>query len=290
MRRVVLSIALVLGSLSAACGDDPAAASSSSGGSSGGGADTTGTGQPSSGAGAIDEGSPHTPEAGCRDGFTACGDVCADTANDVRHCGECDQDCLVVGCGDGETGCGCVAGACVPGQACLYEPICDGLCVDPATHVNADHCGSCDNRCGDLALCLDNHCVEVDADGSSCARPIFWDEDEERVGFRMTEGNTAPHVFTCGPLDAIPTRWFRVTVNDEETRIEVAGSAGDDLIVEVFADDACDEAAQLACGDGSAGDEDVVELEGIAPGETFWVAVGAKTPPSGAPATFRVDR
>lgn len=280
-------------SLLTACGDDASSSSSTGGGNTSGtasgGGDDTGTGLPSSGAGAVDEGDPHTPATGCDEGFVACGDVCASTDDDSRHCGGCDQDCSLLGCGEGALSCGCVAGSCVADQGCPYGPTCDGACLDPSAYNHVDHCGSCDNRCGDLALCISSRCVDTEGDGSSCERPAFWSEDEERAGFRMTTGNTVPHEFTCGPLEAIATRWFRGTVADDELRVEVEGGPSDDYVLQVFSDAACDDASEVACADGEAGEQVLIDVEGVPPGTTYWVAVGLKGDPAGAPATVKFD-
>lgn len=292
MRRNMVAMGLVLAGLAGACGDDGSASSSGGGSTTGtasGGGGDAGTGLPSSGVGAVDDGEPHTPATGCHDGFVACGDLCVRTEDDARHCGGCDQDCGVLGCDEAGVSCGCVASACVADEGCPYGPTCDGACVDPLVYTNVDHCGSCDNRCGDLALCVDAACRDTEGDGSSCERPIFWTQDSERAGFRFTDGNTVPHVFTCGPLDAIPTRWFRATVEDDELSVEAEGFGGDDLVIEAFSADSCDAPAQLACADVEPTQEDRIDVQGVTPGATFWIAVGIKGTPSGRPAHFRID-
>jgi hypothetical protein len=236
--------------------------------------------------GSVDPGSPHTPATGCKDGYVACGEVCADVTNDARHCGGCDQACAST-CSDLD--CGCAGGMCIAGQGCPFGPTCGGVCLEVSAYANADHCGGCDNRCGDVELCIESACVESEGDGTSCASPLFWNVDAETAGFRMSPAVTSPHTFTCGPLDSVPTRWFRVTAQNDGAEIEVSGHPADDFVIEIFSDAACDDGARLGCGDAPVGEEDSLDIDAISEGKTYWVAVGIKGTWSGTPAMFHID-
>ncbi|MND00819.1 hypothetical protein D3C83_195610 [compost metagenome] len=52
---------------------------------------------------------------------------------------------------------------------------------------------------------------------------------------------------------------------------------------------ACDAASEVACADGEAGQEVRIDIEGVTPGTTYWIAVGLKGEPAGAPATIKFD-
>lgn len=281
----VASIAL----LAVGCGDD---GGGTGGASSGNGAGAGSTGAlPSSGAGDLDPGDPHTPASGCDEGFVACGDLCVHVEDDGRHCGGCDLPCSQATTCDGFVeSCGCLAGACVADAGCDGGPTCDGVCVSYGTRTNVDNCGSCGNRCGDLELCVENACLAQQGDGSSCESPLLWSDGEETAGFRMSPATTVPHTFRCGPLDAIPTRWFRVTTEQDDLRLELNGGSTDDYVLEVFDDDACGEADHAGCADGEVGGEVELEIEGVPPGTTYWVAVGLAGEWSGEPARLRIDQ
>lgn len=262
----------------AACGDD--GASSGSGGSSS--SSGTGASSPSGAGGGVDQGSPHTPATGCRPGFVECGGICADQSNDGSHCGGCGNACF-----DQGAELGCVGGECVPSD-CNYGAICGDDCVTNRSS-NADHCGSCFNQCASDALCAGGSCVDGGGDGSSCASPLFWNvDDDESVGFRFTPALTSQHVYSCGPLGALPTRWFRFTANDTETGVEVRADGADDFIIEGFDAATCAPAASIGCNDDDSGTNPQLTLV-TTPGATYFVAVGLKGSWSGRSATFRAD-
>ena len=225
---------------------------------------------------------PHTPATGCHEGFTACGTVCADLATDGRHCGACQN-----ACGFDE---GCVGGSCVTGgNGCGPAlALCDETCVRPRT--DAAHCGSCGNRCADDGLCVDGACVDAGGDGSSCERPLFWNFDaEEEAGFFFSPALTELHTFECGPLDPIPTRWFRLTATKDDTDIEIRRAEADDYIIEVFGENGCPVSSRLACNDDANGLLPEVSNVPTTAGRTYWIAVGLKSTWSGASASIRGD-
>ncbi len=276
-RPAALSLVFFTALAIAACGGDGAA--SSGAGGTGPGGTTTGAG-----AGIPDPGSPHTPATGCHDGFTACGDVCAHVVDDWRHCGQCDHTC--------QTGEGCVGGQCVVGQGCFEAGAvlqCGELCT--SSYGDADHCGSCDNHCGDVELCVDTACAAGGGDGTSCASPLFWDvAAEETAGFRFSSALTVPHTFTCGPLEPVPTRWFRFTATKSNTRVEIRSDQTDDYILEVFSSAACDASALVGCNDNRSGSDTDPELPiTTTEGATLYVAVGVIGAWSGEPAQIHVD-
>ncbi|HEU4533059.1 MAG TPA: hypothetical protein VFS00_03040 [Polyangiaceae bacterium] len=253
--------------------------SAGSGGGSGGG----GQGSGGSSGGQPNAGSPHTPATGCLQGFVPCGDLCIDTDTDGANCGSCGQPCM----GTSQL---CQNGACVdvaPGSGCS-GPICDGACITNRNR-NADHCGSCRNRCADDALCFDGACIDGGGDGSSCASPMFWDlVAEETVGFHFSPQLTSPHVFPCGPLEPIPARWFRFTATKSETNIRVLTKLADDYILEVFSDSSCAPATSLGCNDGGASGPELTAATNE--NGTYFIAVGLKGGWSGGAAEIRADR
>jgi hypothetical protein len=273
---IAFPTALLLSLGVAACGDD--GASSGSGGASSSSSSSGGTSSQSSASGGVDQGSPHTPATGCMEGFVECGGICADQSNDGSHCGTCGNPCYELGC---------VGGECVE-SSCAYGAMCGDACVTNRSS-NADHCGSCFNQCGSDALCAGGTCVDGGGDGSSCASPLFWNvDDDESVGFRFTPALTSEHVFTCGPLDALPTRWFRFTANDTETGVEVRADGADDFVIEAFDAASCAPIASIGCNDDDSGTNPQLTLATTA-GGTYFVAVGLKGSWSGRSATFRAD-
>ncbi|MEZ4444518.1 MAG: hypothetical protein R3B72_35920 [Polyangiaceae bacterium] len=276
---VAASSALLLSFVGAACGDDGAASGSGGASSSSAGGETSS----STGAGGgVDQGSPHTPATGCLEGFVECDGICADQSNDGSHCGECGNACF-----NQSAGLGCVGGECVE-SSCTYGAVCGDACVTNRSS-NADHCGSCFNQCASDGLCAGGTCVDGGGDGSSCASPLFWNvDDDESVGFRFTPALTTEHLFTCGPLDPLPTRWFRFTANDTETGVEVRADGADDFIIEAFDAATCAPVASIGCNDDDAGANPQLTLA-TAAGGTYFVAVGLKGSWSGRSATFRAD-
>lgn len=122
-----------------------------------------------------------------------------------------------------------------------------------------------------------------------CARPLLWDvEEAETAGFWMTA--SATHTFTCGPLEALPTRWFRFTAPKNGPSVEVTGvTPEDDYILEIFEDAACAPAASIGCNDDADGKSPELDDVDITSGKTYWVAVGRKGAPSDQPARIRID-
>ncbi len=282
LRELVVYVgALVLAS---ACGDS----SSPTGDSSSGDGGAAAGGAP---AGGSFPGDPHTPAAGCQEGYVPCGDVCAHLEDDARHCGECDNPCNLTPELDA-----CVAGACTPGtpcptgeacpegQGCQLGMKCDGACV--SHNVDIDNCGSCENRCADAAICLDGACLGSGS-GESCADPLEWDANtQEDVGFRFAAGS-ATHVFSCGSSQAVPARFFRVNAPQEALQVQAAALDDTPVLIEVFDADSCDSAASVACAPANAVAEAVSPMAPI--GTPYWIAVGLSAPATGQAAVVAVD-
>jgi hypothetical protein len=279
-----LGLVLLATTLGAACGDSSGTpGAGGAGGGSGGGESTASTS--GAGAGSYTPADPHTPEGGCRDGYQVCDDRCVRIGDDARHCGGCGLACDLEDACNTTVSCGCVAGACVPDQGCLNTATCLGECADDMFR-NVDHCGSCENRCGDLELCVLGTCVDGGGDGSTCESPLTW-TGANATGFRLG-GAPGSHTFSCGPAGALPTRWFAVTIDDAQTAFEVEGDDADDFVVEVFTD--CGGTSIVTCADDDpAGQEEAAEVDGIAPGTTFFVAVGVKGGSPGGPAVLDVE-
>lgn len=273
MTRRVSFAGLLSFVLAGGCGDDGTGSGGSGGSAMGGGG---------SGTGGVNSGMPHTPETGCKMGYVECAGLCVDTKTDADFCGDCDTECSV----DSEGTDTCEAGICVLGEC--NGAVCGDTCVKDRD-VDADHCGSCFNRCADDALCADSECVDGDGDGASCGSPMIWDADaSERAGFHFAPSLAGTHTFPCGPLEAIPTRWFRFTANDTETLVEIRSEAADDYILEVFEAASCDMESSLGCDD--SGDAQGPELSApTQDGGTYLVAVGLKNAWSGKAATIRAD-
>ena len=279
MRHALLVLAVAT-PLLLACGDDSASGTGGAG-ASGSSTSVTGAGGASNAAGGVDPGSPHTPETGCQMGFVECAGWCVSTDTDAAFCGDCETACINQG-----NGLTCQAGACVPGD-CLGAQ-CGQDCVENRSS-NADHCGSCFNQCASNALCLGGGCVDGNGDGSSCASPLFWNvDDQERVGFRFTPALTSAHTFPCGPLDPLPTRWFRFTANKDQTVVEVRADGPDDFVLEAFDAMTCGAADSMACNDDDSGTNPQLSLSTTV-GGTYWVAVGLKGSWSGKSASIRAD-
>ncbi len=180
-------------------------------------------------------------------------------------------------------------GLCKMGAGCLGSKVlCGGVCRN--VYSDADHCGSCDDRCADSALCTAGTCVSGGGDGSRCDRPLFWSvDDHENAGFRMSSALSSRHTFVCGPLAALPTRFFRFTASKRDTDVEVYSDKLDDYILEVFSDSGCSAAGSVGCNDdGRAPDPQLRNLP-TQPGKTYWIAVGLKGTWSGRSATLRID-
>ncbi|MCB9753819.1 MAG: hypothetical protein H6713_28075 [Myxococcales bacterium] len=95
----------------------------------------------------------------CLEGQAECGDGCVNPEVNVKHCGGCDQPCLMTQV--------CVAGVCVLNCG-VGEEVCGLACVNPLT--DADHCGGCDEACEPTALCVGGACAgECPPSTSECA-------------------------------------------------------------------------------------------------------------------------
>jgi hypothetical protein len=108
--------------------------------------------------GTIDECCPG--EAGGR------GPHCANLAQSVSDCGECNRACVAVAaseCRIGECVCGDSDRACAGTEVDLCCATDDTgvafACVD--THTDARHCGGCGVRCGSFRRCQDGVCVST---------------------------------------------------------------------------------------------------------------------------------
>lgn len=81
-----------------------------------------------------------------------CGDRCVSVADDLQHCGACDQ-----ACGTGQT---CAQGAC----ACMGElSSCGASCTNLQT--DGANCGQCGNACPTTLVCSLGQCADHCADG-----------------------------------------------------------------------------------------------------------------------------
>jgi hypothetical protein len=233
----------------------------------GGSSATEGPGADAGGAGPVAPvgASPHTPATGCRAGFTACANVCADTKTDTRHCGACGALC--------PSDASCVDGKCTTGGTCNFGRIvCEGACVQELS--SADHCGSCFNRCGEGHYCVKGACQNGQGTGASCASPVVLPPDDDRLGMYFG-GTSGLHKFPCGPLQAIPTRWLRWTArkSDPTTELKMRDvPAGDQYVLEVFTSEACDVPSSVGCN-ASTDKFPEVTFNGVA-GRTYWFAIG----------------
>ncbi len=238
-----------------------------------------GTSLPAVGSGA----SSHTPQSGCREGFASCTSrapgVCAHVQDDYEHCGACDRRCQ-----EGS----CIAGKCeADSGVCRFGALCGPDCI-AGRHKHVDHCGSCFNRCAGNSVCVGGECVTGQGDGSSCASPLIWDvEAEEHAGFRLDFAPGSTFVHPCGPLTAIPTKWFRFTSPKSGTNVSVDSTiASDRFVMTVFSSAACDESVVVACSNDKV--EPSVDLPN-SQGKTYFVAVGAVSVTQSGAASVRVD-
>lgn len=242
------------------------------------------SGSPSSdggaGGGGGSGGTVHKPDAGCQTGYSSCGLVCARVTDDSSHCGTCSNRCPSGSCVDG--GCDADSGVCSLGGA-----VCGSQCVRDRPS-NVKHCGSCFNQCASLELCADGDCTAPGGDGASCASPLLLDSDVERSGFFVAGTGDGTFTHTCGPLQAVPTKWFRFTSTktSPEVSLKAAGS-GDQLVLSVFSASACDAAVLVGCSDDSSEPTVVVPN---ALNQTYFVGVGTRSASAGAAASVRVDR
>lgn len=95
--------------------------------------------------------SPDGADAGCPAPTTACGLVCANTAEDKLHCGGCDSPCLD---GDGTAVCGSSQCGCSSG----LDSYCAGAgCFD--TSSNNQHCGPTCKTCQQNSTCSSGTCT-----------------------------------------------------------------------------------------------------------------------------------
>ena len=244
------------------------------GGGGGGGAATGG------GSGG-DEVTPvvHQPDAGCQQGFAACGAFCVDVSSDSRSCGACGRSCSDPD--GGGFGYGCATGTCsLDGGGCANGTISCGsaACVDPRQDV--DHCGSCFNRCSDRQVCVRGVCTAGQGEGTSCQSPLVL-PTEGLYSFRFPSSLSGEHVFPCGPLTALPTRWFRFTASTTGNMTAEVTDSPDHYVVEVFSAATCDAPASAGCHDDAAGGAGYVTFAATA-GRTYFVAVGLVGSWSGA--------
>ncbi len=256
----------------------------------GGAPSTTLDGAPSGNAnGAAVDATPHSPATGCRPGFKACGNVCADVTSDWCHCGECDHAC---GSEDGGAFTrACVASRCVAEGGCAFGISCDGICARPSSQI--DHCGSCGNRCSDRQICYESACLDTQGDGSSCSSPIVLPSDDSEFETRFSAAFTSAHIFPCGPLQGVPTRWFRWTARKtRSTDVQIKHAlANDNYVVEVFDGAACDAPSSRVCNDDAKPGTDLrprASFDAVA-GHTYFIAFGVVAAPSGIVPALRFD-
>lgn len=114
----------------------------------------------------------------CRDGLTACGDVCVDSSADTLNCGACG-----VACG-GDQICQSGACACPPDRAECFDS--HGVCTD--TKSDVAHCGACGNTCAAGEVCESGTCRLdcEEADNEVCA------------GACVNTKTSAQHCGACG--------------------------------------------------------------------------------------------
>ncbi|MBA2519349.1 MAG: hypothetical protein H0V24_06765 [Chloroflexia bacterium] len=131
-------------------------------------------------AGGVCIGEPDPDQCGV--GLSDCGGVCVDLDDDDLNCGECGNDCYLLGPSHY-----CERGVCTP-PSCGDLTDCGGLCVDLPT--DPLHCGTCGNTCAAGQTCqggectggappaptcedvglttCNDFCVDVDNDGDNC--------------------------------------------------------------------------------------------------------------------------
>ncbi|MDB4939077.1 MAG: Tryptophan synthase alpha chain [Labilithrix sp.] len=286
-----------LGTGLAACGTTSSGASSGSEGSDGGTATTEGGGQAADGAGPTPGPSRgeilpdhHSPATGCATSELACGPgpssmplLCTEPKTDAFNCGACGKSC--------DIGNSCVDGACTDAGTCANGVVCNGTCVHDR-YSDPNHCGSCQNRCGERELCLAYDCRSGGGGtGASCDSPLVVPpaSASPNYGFHFGGALVGMHTFACGPLSPVPTRWFRVTASTSLLDLRAVTKDKADLIVEVFpAPCAADGgAAPLGCNDNTSMSDLEPRLSiPTTVGTTYLVAVGIV---SGSPAWAKLD-
>lgn len=124
-------------------------------------------------------------------------------------------------------------------------------------------------------------CVSALGSGSSCASPLVLPE-KGLYTFRFTPAVVSAHVFPCGPLSAVPTRWFRFTATKTGSMTAEVKQTTDDTVLEVFSSPTCDQAGSLACNDDQAlGNHLPFVTFHVVTGQTYFLAVGQVTGASG---------
>lgn len=294
----VVSFGLVLACVVAACsGGTGALNGASDGGANASGTDGSATQATTDGAAgaeggaALSEGevapSPHDPKSGCRSGFEACGEHCANLASDSRYCGDCSTRCTFAP--DGGAPLACVDSACVPltaSEGCQSWE-CDGKC---AKRGDIENCGSCYNRCGDRQLCYKAACADAKGDGKSCATALIIPDDDDFV-FRYPSSLTSNHVFQCSGPNAVPTRWFKWTADGtQKLKVKInSPEDSDDYVVAAYSSADCDDAVLIGCNDTDNGGT-LPELQvPVTTGKTYWIAVGRVSAKAGVNPSIHVD-
>ncbi len=137
-------------------------------------------------------------------------------------------------------------------------------------------------------MCVGGECASAQGSGGSCASPFVWDlASGDHAGFRLSFAPTT-FVHPCGPLTAVPTKWFRFTSPRSDTTVSVKPDVlGDQLVLTVFSSSACDETVVVGCSNDKK--EPKVAIPN-AQNKTFFVAVGAVSATAGAGADIRVDK
>ena len=160
------------------------------------------------------------PDAGCPAGYTECGAICANLAEDLKHCGACDAPCPPTAdrCVNGQCRCGegdpcegsldCKDGAC----RCVVGGLCQGCCDGPATCLptasqstlacgkGGEPCEACST--GDAAGCAVAACtagacvITLLADGTKCD-----DNDKCTSGETCQKGKCTGAPLDCSALD-----------------------------------------------------------------------------------------
>jgi hypothetical protein len=148
---------------------------------------------------------------------------------------------------------------------------CDGACFRPRQSI--DHCGSCRNRCGDRQLCIGGTCTAALGAGTSCVNPLVIPVQEGELQFRWSPGVLGQHLFPCGPLQPISSRFFRYTA-PSSTSLTVGVFDATGAWLEVFSDVACSTAVSLGCKEQSlATTQRTIQFPVVA-GRTYFMVVG----------------